>query len=102
MGMLAPQGFNYTIINGLGTTNIQSNPPAQTVWLGLLGGWFVGNPGSAWRIQVYDGPAAAGDPVVDMNPVTTGMTSSVPCMLTAGLTVVSSGTTAGSCVIFWL
>jgi hypothetical protein len=96
-------GYKYTVINTSSTTTVMNGsggtaiPPNS----GTFGGMVVSNPGTTWRIQVYDGPVAAGDPILDITP-TSSVVIPIPCQLEAGLTVVTSGGTPGSLTVYWV
>jgi hypothetical protein len=96
-------GYKYTTINSNTTTTIMSAsgglavPPNN----GTFGGMIVGNAGTSWRIQIYDGTAAQADLIIDVTP-TAPMLLNIPCQLENGLTVVTSGTTAGTMTVFWV
>jgi hypothetical protein len=70
--------------------------------IGILGGIFIGNPGSAWLIQVYDcvsGAQAAANLISAFTAAANNPWNLPPLRLTAGLSIVTSGTTPGDMTV---
>lgn len=67
---------------------------------GVLRRLIIGNPGSAWVIDVYDNTAGSGTLLASFNPTAMGY---IACDLqySQGLTVVTSGTTPGKLTVVY-
>jgi hypothetical protein len=80
----------YTIIS-TNTTTVVKNAPGELYSIS------IGDPGSTWVLTCYDNTSASGTPFI-IKPTVHG---AIPynITLTTGLTIVTTGTTAGNVVV---
>jgi hypothetical protein len=89
-------GYNYTVINATGATNI---PGAE-----YFGGYQVLAAAGAYTMDVYDNTAASGQKLVSALSVNSAasLIHNHPIRLSAGLTVnLSDNPTDGLILVFW-
>jgi len=84
-------------LNSNATTVIKTRP-------GYLQGIQVNNAGSAWTLQVFDNITNSGTAIGGATAFTVpaaGQSLNYDCHFSTGLTIVTSGTTAGSITVEW-
>ncbi len=85
------EGGTPTNVSTNTTTNIKSGA-------GFLHRITVNNPGSSWTITVYDSTSGSGTKLATITPSLVGSLE-YDVEFTTGLTVVTSGTTAGDITV---
>jgi len=89
--------YNYTLISTNATTTIKSLP-------GVFAGVYVTNAGTSWAATVYDSLTGSGTVVLVQATLALGNYTPVSgcgIITQIGLTIVTSGTTAGTLLILW-